>query len=103
MSFRLSLLLVTALAVYVAPLLCAQAPASRPVTIPLNGTTKFEMVNARIKWVDYRGRPALYLGPLEGHEHDTDQEMVAILTDTDFGDGVIEVDLSGARRAGYPG
>lgn len=70
-------------------------------SIRLDSTTKFELVNGRILSVDYRGRRALKLAPLEGHEHDTDQEMAAVLTNTDFKDGVIEVDVAGARRAGY--
>jgi hypothetical protein len=71
------------------------------VSIPLDARTHFDLVNARIKWVEHAGRAALNLAPLEGHERDTDQELVAILSDTDFRDGVIEVDVSGARRAGY--
>ena len=70
-------------------------------TMSLDSATRLQLVNARALWVDYRGRRALKLAPLEGHERDTDQEMVAILTGSDFGDGTIEVDVSGARRAGY--
>ena len=70
-------------------------------SISWSSTTKFEMTNARILWVDYRGRRALKLAPLEGHERDVDQELAAKLTGTDFKDGVIEVDVSGARRQGY--
>jgi hypothetical protein len=58
-------------------------------------------INGRVLWIDYRGRRALHLAPLVGHEHDTDQEMSVVLTGTDFHDGVIEVDVAGARRAGY--
>jgi hypothetical protein len=77
-------------------------PASAlPSIISLDSTTTLQLVNARASWVDHRGRRALKLAPLEGHEHDRDQEMVAILTDSDFEDGLIEVDVSGARRAGY--
>jgi hypothetical protein len=70
-------------------------------TIPLDSTTKFKVINARIEWVEHAGRRSLKLAPLAGHEQDVDQEMIAILEDTDFQDGVIEVDVSGARRAGY--
>jgi hypothetical protein len=80
--------------------LVAQAPA-RSAPISLDSSTKLQLVNARALWLDYRGRRALKLAPLAGHERDTDQEMVAILADADFEDGVIEVDVSGARRAGY--
>src|SRR5665213_2552953 len=80
----------------------AQAQGTTAKAIPLDRNTKMQVVNGRIKWADYRGRPALNLAPLEGHEHDIDQEMFAVITDNDFQDGVIEVDPSGARREGYP-
>ncbi len=32
------------------------------------------------------------------HERDIDQEMIPLLTDTDFGDGTVDVDVVGARR-----
>lgn len=69
--------------------------------IPLDSRTRLALTNARILWVDYRGRHALKLVPLAGHERDTDQALVAVLTETDFRDGVIEVDVAGARRQGY--
>jgi hypothetical protein len=80
-------------------LVSQSAGASRPIV--LDAAAKFQVTNARIIPVEYRGRRALKLAPLEGHERDTDQEMSALLTDSDFTDGVIEVDVAGARRAGY--
>lgn len=79
----------------------AQMANARPSSIQLDSNTKLELINARVLWVDYRGRRALKLAPLEGHERDTDQEIAAVLTGSDFKDGVIEVDVSGARRQGY--
>jgi len=73
---------------------------ARPV-IPLDSTTKLALTNARVLWIEYRGRHALKLAPLVGHERDVDQALVATLTETDFKDGTIEVDVSGARREGY--
>jgi hypothetical protein len=78
----------------------AQAPPDR-TSIPLDARTRLDVTNGRVIPVQYRGRQALKLAPLEGHEHDTDQEMYAVLTDSDLEDGVIEVDVSGARREGY--
>ena len=78
----------------------AQAP-SASVSVPLNARTRLEPTNGRVIPVQYRGRQALKLAPLEGHERDTDQEMYAVLTESDFRDGVIEVDVAGARREGY--
>ena len=82
----------------------AIAPSSSKVSspkIPLDSTTKFVVKNARVLWMNYRGRHALKLAPLVGHERDVDQEMAAVLTETDFKDGVIEIDVAGSRRAGY--
>jgi hypothetical protein len=51
--------------------------------------------------MEYRGRRALKLVPLPGHEHAVNEEMQAVLTESDFKDGIIEVDVAGARREGY--
>src|SRR5215831_6649425 len=67
----------------------------------LDSTTRLTAVNGRVFWMDYRGRRALKLAPLEGHERDTDQELMAVLNGSEFRDGVIELDVSGARRQGY--
>jgi hypothetical protein len=79
----------------------AQVEKARDSSVKLDPSTPLEVRNARVLWVDYRGRRALKLAPLPGHEHDTDQEMTAVLTGTDFKDGVIEVDVAGSRREGY--
>ena len=73
---------------------------AQPV-IPLDSTTKLALTNARVLWVEYRGRHALKLAPLVGHERDVDQALVATLIETDFRNGVIEIDVAGARREGY--
>jgi len=75
--------------------------ASRKPSIPLDSATKFVLKNARVLWMPYRGRHALKLAPIVGHERDVDQEMAAILTETDFSNGVIEIDVAGSRREGY--
>lgn len=77
----------------------AQVGGARP--IPLDTTTSLVLHNGRVEWVEHDGRPALHLMPLPGHEHDTDQELSAEVVGVGFTDGVIEVDVSGARRAGY--
>lgn len=76
-----------------------QAPPPR--SHPLDASTPLEPRNCRVEAVEYRGRKALHLLPPLGQEQGVDQEMVALLTDTDFQDGVIELDVAGARRAGY--
>jgi hypothetical protein len=92
----LALLSVTSVAV-----LADQTAKPRPSPIRLDSTTKFELTNSRVLWVDYRGRRALKLAPPAGHERDTDQELVATIVGSEFKDGVIDVDVSGARRQGY--
>jgi hypothetical protein len=78
-----------------------QTASVRGSSLRLDQKTKLDVINARVLWVDYRGRRALKLAPLDGHEHDTDQALVAVLAGSDFQDGTIEVDVSGARRQGY--
>ena len=84
-----------------ATLTAAPPQRGRSIPIPLDAKTKLVLTNTRAIAMKYRGRAALHLAPLAGHEHDTDQEMIALLPDTDFGDGTIDVDVVGARRAGY--
>ena len=67
--------------------------------LKLDSTTKMNLVNAEIKVVKYRGRYALHLVPPAGHENG-DESMLAVLTDTDFKNGNIEVDVAGAPRQG---
>jgi hypothetical protein len=73
--------------------------SARP--IPLNASTKLALTNSRVLGVEYRGRHALKLAPLEGHERDVDQAIAAMLVESNFTNGVIEVDVAGARREGY--
>lgn len=82
-------------------ILFGQAPKVPNSSTALDDSTKFELVNAGTKWVEYRGRHALKLAPLPGHEHAQNEELMAILADSDFKNGAIELDVSGARRAGY--
>jgi len=57
------------------------APHAREqsIPVPLDARTKFVLTNTRAILMTYRGRAALHLAPLPGHEHDTDQEMIALL------------------------
>ena len=94
-------LAVGVLLICVAAVARAQSSSTRSLKLSLDSPTTLELNNARALWLEYRGRRALKLSPLVGHEHDTDQEMMAIVPGSDFHDGVIEVDVSGARRSGY--
>ncbi|MBL8961980.1 MAG: hypothetical protein JNJ98_19110 [Gemmatimonadetes bacterium] len=79
----------------------AQDGTSSSPSLALTPATRLEQVNTRAQWVTYRGMQALHLAPLPGQEQATDQEMWAVITGSQFTDGIIEVDVAGARRAGY--
>jgi hypothetical protein len=79
----------------------AQAASPSSGVFQLDRSTKLDLQNTDARWMDYRGRPALKLVPLPGHEHATNEEMSAVLDASDFHNGTIEVDVAGSRRAGY--
>ena len=66
--------------------------------LPLNAQT-LELQSARMEVVSYRGREAVHLQPPAGQEM-TDVSVLAIVKGTDFKDGMIEIDVAGAPRAG---
>jgi hypothetical protein len=72
-----------------------------PADLKLDASAKLELVNAGARFEEYRGRPALKLVPLPGHERAVNEEMLAVLDGPEFEDGTLEVDVAGARRAGY--
>ena len=98
MSTRLSCLALSWFLMAVSVGQAAEPPASK---ITLESNTKLEMINADAKWVEYRGRNALHVVPLPGHEHAVNEVMEAVLAQSDFKDGSIELDVAGARRRGY--
>lgn len=64
---------------------------------PLASIDRLAFVGSRGQVLNYRGRQALELMPLEGDEH-KDAELLAIVTGSDFKDGVLEIDVAGAPR-----
>jgi hypothetical protein len=68
-------------------------------TFRLDSTDGLQPVNGTVEVTRYRGRKAVHLVPLPGHEN-SDQSMFAILSTLDRKDGTIEVDVAGAPRAG---
>jgi len=60
----------------------------------LDSTTGLEMINTNAEVVNYRGRRALHLTPPQGHEPDKGW-MIALVTGTDFKDGIIEAEVAG--------
>ena len=71
--------------------------AAQSSKVKLDSTDGLELVNGKAEMATYRGRKAVHLMPLPGHEM-TDGSVFAILKGTDFKDGAIEVDLAGAPR-----
>jgi hypothetical protein len=71
-----------------------QAPTS---SFPLNSLHGLDAVNGKAEITTYRGRSAVHLVPLPNHQN-SDAAMLAILTERDFKDGTIEVEVAGSRR-----
>lgn len=72
-----------------------QAPVS---SYPLNSLHGLDTESGKAEITTYRGRQALHLvPPSEGRNFDG--AMLAILTERDFKDGTIEVEVAGDRRA----
>ena len=99
---KAALLLAVSILVFSAAMFSfGQAPKLSAGAITLDSATRLDLVNADTKWVEYRGRHALRLVPLPGHERAQNEELMAVLADSDFKDGTIELDVAGARRQGY--
>ena len=64
-------------------------------TFDLDRVGTLTLVGARAEQVVYRGQRAVHLQSRIGHEAD-DDSMLAIVPNSDFKDGVIEVDVAGA-------
>jgi len=60
---------------------------------------KRQVLNGTVAKARYQGREAVKLTIAKGKE-DSDEDMMAIVPGTDFQDGTLEVDVSGAPRAG---
>jgi hypothetical protein len=81
-------------------LTCAFAQSAAPSSkVQLDAPAALEVVNGKTETTTYRGRRAVHLMPLPGHEAG-DGSVRAILKGTDFKDGAIEVDVAGAPRPG---
>jgi len=83
------------LATLLAPLVaaCATTPAAR---IDPHG---LDARDAQVASERYRGRAALRLSPLPGHEAD-DGSLIALVRGSTFRDGTIDVDVAGSPRPG---
>jgi hypothetical protein len=64
----------------------------------LDSTESLQLVTAQAEVTTWRGKRAIHLSPLPGQSKD-DHPIMAVLAGTEFHDGVIELDVSGAPRA----
>ena len=92
-------------AVVVSFLLCAgrlyaQPPGSGDMTFSLTSTDGLDVVNGKSEASEYRGRKAVKL--VAGPDHETADTVVAILSGTNFKDGIIEADVAGFPRTDAP-
>jgi hypothetical protein len=83
--------------------LCASLPAqaTKSLTLPLDSTTGLEFVNGKAEITTYRGRRALKLIASPDH-HDSDETALAMVANSDFKDGTIEVEVAGSPGQGAP-
>ena len=73
---------------------------SRPEhSLSLGRVEDLQLVAGRAERVRYRGKDAIHLQALEGHEHD-DEFTLAVLRGSKFTNGTIELDVSGAPQPG---
>jgi hypothetical protein len=92
---RKSLATISGIALALAVLIASgQTPKPPTTTYRLDSTAGLEIINSTAQIVNYRGRPALHLTPVPGHEP-AKGSMMALLTGTDFKNGTIEVDVAG--------
>src|SRR5262245_21222447 len=83
----------------IAALIFTTMVVSGATRIPkLDSTQGLDLVSAQAEVVTWHGRRAIHLSPLPGQSKD-DHAIMAVLTGTEFHDGVIELDVSGAPRA----
>ncbi len=91
-----TLLVVLAAAILASPSVAAAGSAAR---VPrLDTTDGLALVGAQADVADWHGRRAIHLSPLPGQSKD-DHAILAVLTGTEFHDGVIELDVAGAPRS----
>lgn len=67
----------------------------------LDSADGLEAVGGKAEVANYRGRKAVKVVPMPGREGGEDS-VLAILTATDFKDGVIEAEIAGSPRPGTP-
>ena len=66
----------------------------------LGAPDKLNVLNGTVEKAKYQGRDAVKLLIAKGKEH-SDEDAMAIVPGTDFEDGTLEVDVSGAPLPGH--
>lgn len=86
----------------IATLALAIGAAAPAATFPLDSVKGLKLENVKGEPSSYRGRRAVRLteAPAPPGTKPTADDAMAILTESDFGDGTIEVDVAGAPRTG---
>ncbi len=87
------------IAISVIPAIALDPP--QPMSVVLDSAAGLEAVNTKIEATTYRGRRAVHLVPPSGQEN-SDGDMLAAVTGSDFKDGSIELDVAGSPRPGAP-
>ena len=103
MAYRQILLFVVAqLLLLLCPHNIALSQSSKPPSASsLSRLGELEVLNGKAEIVTYRGRRAVHLLPSQ-HQDGPGDFVLAILTASDFQDGVIEADVSGVPAKGVP-
>ena len=65
----------------------------------LGSPARLQVLNGTVEKATHQGRDAVKLIIAKGKE-ESDEDMMAIVPGTDFEDGTLEVDVSGAPRPG---
>jgi hypothetical protein len=76
------------------------AEGAAAATFRLDSVDGLEVIGGKAEVTTYGGRRAVRLAPVADHEGS--DSMLAILTPTDFKEGVIEAEVAGFPRAGAP-
>jgi hypothetical protein len=71
-----------------------QALQVRTTSLRLDSMAGLQTINTKAEIITYRGRKALHLAPPSSHEPDR-ESMLALINDSNFKDGTIEVDVVG--------
>lgn len=100
MNFRLTCYLFT-LPVLVAGV-TAQPFQAQTRNIPLEPITKLILHNVKARSLTYKGRKAVEIVDADPNGSLPDGKLLAVISGTDFQDGVIDVDLTGDALPGMP-